>query len=174
MAIILDGSNASTVGLLNAKTAQNSTSGTAIDFTGIPANAKRITVLFNGVSTSGTSPIVVQLGTSGGFVTSGYAGSSANQNGSGNAYGSTSAGLGVDTPSAGSLGSTVTRVGVLQAMNVSGNSWVSSSIIAYSNTANGQYSASSVSLSGVLDRVRITTAGGTDTFDAGSVNVLYE
>jgi hypothetical protein len=32
----------------------------------------------------------------------------------------------------------------------------------------------SVTLSGTLDRVRITTVGGTDTFDAGSINILYE
>lgn len=29
-------------------------------------------------------------------------------------------------------------------------------------------------LSGTLDRVRITTANGTDTFDAGTINILYE
>jgi hypothetical protein len=32
----------------------------------------------------------------------------------------------------------------------------------------------SVTLSGVLDRMRITTVNGTDTFDAGTINVMYE
>ena len=32
----------------------------------------------------------------------------------------------------------------------------------------------SVTLSGALDRVVLTTVGGTDTFDAGSVNIIYE
>jgi hypothetical protein len=35
-------------------------------------------------------------------------------------------------------------------------------------------SAGTKTLSGTLDRVRITTANGTDTFDAGSINILYE
>ena len=36
------------------------------------------------------------------------------------------------------------------------------------------YSASTVTLSATLDSVRITTVNGTDTFDAGSINILYE
>jgi hypothetical protein len=32
----------------------------------------------------------------------------------------------------------------------------------------------SVSLSGSLDRLRLTTTGGTDTFDNGTINILYE
>jgi len=162
------------LGLIGSGTAQNSTSGTALDFTGIPAAAKRITVLFNGVSTSGTSPVIVQAGTSGGMVTSGYVGSSTNQNAGGVAYGATTAGLGVDTPGAGSLVGTVTRVGILQLMNVTGNAWVATSILAYSNTAGVEYSASAITLSGTLDRLRVTTVNGTDTFDAGNVNILYE
>ena len=34
--------------------------------------------------------------------------------------------------------------------------------------------AGRVTLSGALDRVRVTTVNGTDTFDAGSINILYE
>jgi hypothetical protein len=37
-----------------------------------------------------------------------------------------------------------------------------------------QYASGGVALGGALDRVRITTVNGTDTFDAGSINILYE
>ena len=163
-----------TQALVNSKTAVASTSGTAIDFTAIPAGVKRVTVMFSGVSTSGNSAIVAQLGTSGGFVTSGYAGSSTNQNGGGTSYGSTTVGLGVDSSGAGALSAAVTRVGKLELVNVSGNTWVSTSIIGYTNAANVEYSASSVTLTGTLERLRVTTVNGTDTFDAGSINILYE
>ena len=66
MAINLDGNGLNTTGLINSATAQNSTSGTSIDFTGIPSGVKRITVMFNGVSTSGTSILLIQGGTSSG------------------------------------------------------------------------------------------------------------
>ena len=45
---------------ITAGTAVASTSGTSIDFTGIPSWVKRITVMFNGVSTNGTSNIQIQ------------------------------------------------------------------------------------------------------------------
>ena len=64
--------------ILTSGTAQASTSGTAIDFTGIPSWAKRITVMFNGVSTNGTSNPQIQLG-SGSPTTSGYTGYNARQ-----------------------------------------------------------------------------------------------
>jgi len=74
MTITLDGSNLNTVGVINSKTAVASTSGTSIDFTSIPSGVKRITVMFNGVSTSGTSNTQVQIG-SGSVETSGYSSS---------------------------------------------------------------------------------------------------
>ena len=49
-------------GQLVSGTAVASTSGTSIDFTGIPSWVKRITVMFNGVSTSGTSFKQIQIG----------------------------------------------------------------------------------------------------------------
>ena len=54
-------------------TAQNSTSGTSIDFTGIPSWVKKITVMFNGVSTNGASNLRIQLGSTT-MQTSGYSG----------------------------------------------------------------------------------------------------
>ena len=76
MTVVLDGSGIVTTGVINSGTAVASTTQTAIDFTGIPAGVKRVTVLFNGVSTNGSSGIQVQLGISSGLVTSGYLGAS--------------------------------------------------------------------------------------------------
>ena len=62
-----------TIQLLRLETAQNTTSGTSIDFLNIPSWAKKITVIFNGVSTNGTSNFLLQIG-AGAIETSGYLG----------------------------------------------------------------------------------------------------
>jgi hypothetical protein len=151
---------------ITAATAVASTSGTSIDFTSLPAWVKKITVMFNGVSTNGSSNLLVQIGDSGGIENTGYASGAFDpsvtahstigfiaspQNASGNAWG-----------------------GAMTLSNLSGNVWVSNGAIA---TGSGGYFSSfggAKELSATLDRVRITTVNGTDTFDAGSVNILYE
>lgn len=162
MPATITGSQNGTVGLINAATAQNSTSGTAIDFTGIPAGVKRITVMFSGVSTNGGSPYQIQLGTSGGFVTTGY-----------------TSGVNVTTSTTGllvvrNLNSSSLQSGILTIANISGNNWVSSSVVGANGGNVVEPAFGAVSLSGTLDRVRITTVNGTDAFDAGSINILYE
>jgi hypothetical protein len=54
------------------------------------------------------------------------------------------------------------------------NTWSSFHSMALSNLANTLNGAGSVTLSATLDRIRITTVNGTDTFDAGSINIAYE
>jgi len=153
-------------GRMTLATAQNSTSGTSIDFTSIPSWVKRITVMFDGVSTNGTSPICIQLGDSGGIETTGYNGGSTNQTPS---YVANTVGLNINagtTAAAQIMGHAILT-------NISGNTWVLSSgsqISANNITAAGGSKATSAT----LDRVRITTVNGTDTFDAGSINILYE
>lgn len=155
---------------LTQATAQASTSGTSIDFTGIPSWAKRVTVMLSGVSTNGTSIVQIQIG-SGSFVTTGYSsmcgatGITSNNTGNSGAF---STGIPLDgyAPTG-----TTTRTGILTLANVSGNVWVGSGVIYATNI---DYAAGGVTLSGALDRVRITTVNGTDTFDAGSINILYE
>jgi hypothetical protein len=142
-------------------------SGTAVNFTGIPSWAKRVTVMFSGVSTNGTSGILMQIG-SGSVQTSGYLGSGS---GSSSSVGSTSYTTGVGIRS---LVATYLVHGKAEFANITGNSWVCSSLVANSANAETFYSGGSVTLSGVLDRVRITTVNGTDAFDAGSINILYE
>jgi len=158
-------------GAITSATAQASTSGTSIDFTGIPSWVKRITVMFNGVSTSGTSVIQIQIGSTT-FTTTGYVSSAGAVNsGTGQAGSTTGFALTSGTAAASSQSGAIT----LSLLNTSTYNWVSSGTLQYTTTTGAMYmSAGTITLSGVLDRVRITTVGGTDTFDAGSINIMYE
>jgi hypothetical protein len=174
MAITLDGSNLTTVGVINSGTVQNSTSGTSIDFTGIPSGVKRITVMFNGVSTNGTSILLVQLGDSGGIETTSYVSqvasvfSSTNNTTRGSSF-TTGFGL-YGNPS----DATYAFTGVLSIFNITGTTFLASGSSLESTNPSASTLSGSKTLSATLDRVRITTVGGTETFDAGSINILYE
>lgn len=158
---------------LTSGTAQASTSGTSIDFTGIPSWVKRITVMFSGVSTNGSSSISIQLGTSGGIVSSGYLGSGCFVQPSNTTSSSTATAQFLASMNVAS--STVFHgTSTLNLLNSATNLWSFQSVGARSDNAANIFGAGSVTLSGVLDRIRITTANGTDTFDAGSINILYE
>jgi len=157
-------------GTIASGTAVASTSGTSIDFTGLPSWVKRITVMFAGVSTSGTSLVEVRLGTSSGFVATGYLGASGNIDAA--AVGSTTSSTGMRTDNIGNAG--LARNGIFTCVLLTGNTWAATSIMANSTTALLGFAGSSIALAGTLDRVRITTVGGTDTFDAGSINIMYE
>jgi hypothetical protein len=152
---------------LTLGTAQASTSGTAIDFTGIPSWVKRVTVMFNGVSTSSTSNYLVQIG-AGSVQSSSYFSASAQIQGGGNGVSSSSAGFVVRSANASS-----TNSGHMTLTLVSGFIWAASHCIA-EQTTSLLVGGGNVTLSGTLDRIRITTVNGTDTFDAGSINILYE
>jgi hypothetical protein len=156
------------IGAITQGTAVASTSGTSVDFTGIPSWAKQITVMFNGVSTSSTSNYLVQVGSTT-FQTTGYS-SRALRDGS-SAATSTAGFILTGSIAAGSLNGGLTTI-----TNISGNLWVFTSILADATGGNNSYAGGYMTsaLSGVLDRVRITTVNGTDTFDAGSINILYE
>lgn len=155
--------------LLVSGTAQATTSGTAIDFTGIPSWAKRITMMFVGVSTNGLSNHRVQLGTGGTPTTSGYG--SVGTRVYSTVTASASSG-GFDIPYDGAA---FTSGGLLTFAKQSGNTWVCSGIVSSTtSTVMSIQVSGSVPLSGILDMVRLTTVNGTDTFDAGSVNILYE
>ena len=148
-------------------TSQASTSGTSIDFTSIPSWVKRIMVMFNGVSTNGTSIKLVQIG-AGSVTTSGYL-SSSTTTGTTSATSATAVGYNFGT------NSTADAInGIMTIASFGSNVWVSSHAAYANSTPQGVFGGGTVTLSGTLDRVRITTVGGTDTFDAGSINILYE
>lgn len=161
-------------GRMVLETAKASTSGTSVDFTGIPSWAKRVTVMFDGVSTNGTSIIIVQLGTSAGFVTSGYNCSIFSYNiisGNGTAFSNVN---GIRTRD--NNAATNTWRGSFVFVTLGSNSWTTSgSFETVSGSGAGTASINcGFTLSGTLDRLRITTVNGTDTFDAGSINLLLE
>jgi hypothetical protein len=156
------------VGVLTSGTAVASTSGTSIDFTGIPSWVKRITVMFNGVSTNGSSENIIQVG-SGSVTTTGYLGSSSNLSSTATATSNYTTGFGIRETSASRLLS-----GNVTLTNISSNIWVCSGIIGTSAFANSYTVGGVITLGGTLDRIRITTVNGTNTFDAGSINILYE
>lgn len=176
MSVIIDGSAGVTTNTgavynsIQSATAQASTSGTSIDFTSIPSWVKRITIMFSGVSTIGTSNIQVQIG-AGSVTTSGYV-SSIVGGSTGNLLSGTTATSGFLCVQ--QLIATFLNNGHLVLTLANTNLWVASSVMTTSTLASGVIGGGSITLGGTLDRVRITTVNGTDTFDAGSINILYE
>jgi hypothetical protein len=149
-----------------------STSGTAIDFTSIPSWVKRITIMFDQVSTNGSSFPVIQIGDSGGVEALGYnATSSLVFSSPATALYTTSFTIRVDAVSGWVINGYVT----LNLLSSSANTWAIGGVLAAPTpSAYMTLVAGTKSLSATLDRVRITTVNGTDTFDAGSVNIMYE
>jgi hypothetical protein len=157
-----------TIQLLKLETSQATTSGTSKDFTGIPSWAKKITIMFNRVSTNGSSNIGIQIG-AGSVETTGYI---SNLGGINNTPGYFSGGTSLlivwFNPTTTSL-----MTGHVTLTLVSSNLWLHSGVLDNGITAMGVV-AGSKTISGTLDRLRITTVNGTDTFDNGSVNILIE
>jgi hypothetical protein len=174
MALVLSGDSPSLSGTyqggaITSGTAVASTSGTSIDFTSIPNWVTRITVILNGVSTSATSALLVQLGDSGGVEITGYASSVGSiATATASVTSATTGFIVADINSGGNATS-----GLVTIANISSNIWVSSGNTKSSTNVIG-YSAGDKSLSATLTTVRITTVNGTDTFDSGSINILYE
>lgn len=160
---------AANVGLVQG-TAQNSTSGSNIDFTGFPSWVRRITVMFNGVSTSSTSAVQVQLGTSGGFETTSYVGGATAAAAASAGFTSFTSGF---VLSFGADSATTTRHGAIVISNLSGNIWVCQGTLSSADLVRSSTVSYSKSLGGVLTQLRVTTTGA-DTFDAGSINIFYE
>jgi hypothetical protein len=165
-----NGTSWSSVAKIVSGTAVASTSGTSIDFTSIPSWVKRITIMLNGVSTNNTSLWQFQLG-AGSVTTSGYlCYEYSQQNGGTPAVNARTSGFVLNANNA-----SIIMYGSIVFQNITGNTWVASSTFTGTGAAATFWSTcGSIALSGTLDRVRITTVNGTDTFDAGSINILYE
>lgn len=158
-------------GTITSGTAVASTSGTSIDFTGIPSTAKRVTVMFDQVSLNGASEIMIQLGTSGGIQNTSYFGTCGFSGASNGSFAfSTGFVTFVDLAAAQAL-SGLANICLLSIATTGTWTYSGNFAQAASYTTNG---AGSKTLSGTLDRVRITTVNGTDTFDAGTINIMWE
>lgn len=139
------------------------TSGTAIDVTGIPTGVTDIEVEFVGVSTAGANSYMVQLGVSGSPVTSGYDTAS-----SGGAAAASTAGFVIWSNTA-----AVAYSGILKLTKVDTDTWVSSHamarLIAGSTISGGGHAV----ISGTINMLRLRSVPGTEAFDAGSIYVRY-
>lgn len=156
-------------GTITSGTAQASTSGTSIDFTGIPSTAKRITVMFNGVSTNGASNVVLLLGDSGGIETTGYIGAHTALSASSVSTVSTTTNITVySQASAADVFS-----GIATICLIGSNTWAASGTTAASVPRSTTFGYAKT-LSDTLDRIRISGGNGTDTFDAGTINIMWE
>lgn len=153
------------------KTLTASTSGTSVDFSSIPAGVRRIDIGFAGVSTSGSSLVRVRLGTGGTPETSGYAGASGETSASG--AGTINFTAGFDINDVGVAASVRHGLLTLVLMDPATNLWAISGNVGRSDTTVCVLIGGTKALAGVLDMVRITTVNGTDTFDAGSINIAY-
>jgi hypothetical protein len=151
-------------------TPQASTSGTSIDFTTIPSGTKRIDVMFNGVSVSGTSPIIVQLGDSGGAENSGYTGA---VSGMSSTVSTSTLSSGFALSDSGTSAAVLNGTLHLTLLNSSTFLWSATGLFGRSNSAAMFICGGIKALSAELDRIRITCVNGTDTFDAGSINIQY-
>jgi hypothetical protein len=139
-----------------------------VSFLNIPSWVKRITMMFSGVSLSGTSLPLVQMG-AGSIEITGYVSTGQSITGGvGGANASSTAGMVINDGGAANL-----KTGHMFLTHMGSNLWISSHSMRVT-TAACVFGAGDKTLSGTLDRVRITTVGGTDTFDAGSINILYE
>ena len=148
-------------------TAVTTTGVASVDFTGIPSWVKRITVMFNGLSFNGTSIPMIQLGDAGGVEITGYAGSAWIANTTNTAM---SSGFLISGASDGSYIFSGTVIITL----VGANAWTAFGNVSLINTPAVTVMSGAKTLSATLDRVRITTVGGLNTIDAGTINILYE
>jgi len=148
-------------------TAQSAT-GTSVDFTGIPSWVKRITVMYSTVSTNGSSPLVIRLGTSAGIENTSYVGCTWRSNTLNAQF---SSGFTIMPGSASS--SSISGVSTILSFG-SSNKWNWSSVVGDIGGTNVAHGGGTKDLPGTLDRIRLTTEGGSDTLDFGGINIMYE
>jgi hypothetical protein len=159
-------------------TAVASTSGTSIAFTGIPAWVERVTVMLSGVSLSGTDGIILQLGDSGGIETTGYVGNQfvTNDAGAINVGAFSSAFVLTSSGGGSAAGNLYSGQVILSLLDASTNTWVMNGSISpttSSGTARISIFSGGKPLSSTLTQLSIGRSG-TNTFDAGTINIMYE
>ena len=154
---------------INIKTPATTTSGTAIDITSIPSGTKYIVLSLYGVSTSGTSNLIVQIGDSGGIETSGYTTAVCAYNGTGLANKTDGWNMHIGVAAAGAYYGSL----VISLVDSSTNSWCGFGQLNNNNSAYMCHCVGGKDLSAEITQIRLTTTGGTDTFDAGNINIDY-
>ena len=155
-------------GQITLATAQTA-SGSAINFTGIPSWAKRITVMFNGLKTGVATLFEVTLGTSSGLETSGYRNSNISTNSSGTFAGDSTSGQYF----ARNYDSVQLSNGMITISLLGSNTWIITALSGtFDNADSVTSSGGSKTLAGTLDRIQITPSSG--SFTGGTINISYE
>jgi hypothetical protein len=157
---------------LTLETEKATTSGTTVEFTGIPSWVKRITMILNGVGPNGTNNLELQIG-NGSYATSGYDTLCSYVGGSTSSVSAFSGGFGIIVNNNSGL-----CYGRYTLDLVGGNKYIGSGVFHVHQVGVAQYTmqsaGSSPVLSGPIDRIRIAVIGGVNTFDSGSINIMYE
>ena len=150
-------------------------SSTAVDFNGangIPSWAKRVTVLFDQLGTTSTGVPIIKLGAASGIDSSGYnsiltstsAAASATKLSNTTGFEIVATGL-----------STNRIIGKYVLTNFEGDVWIiAGSMMPGMSVVGQQFIVGRKTLAGTLTRLQVTTTGMTDTFNAGSINIMYE
>ena len=123
--------------------------------------------VYNGVSTSAATNMLIQLGTSSSVETTGYvSGGSTTGN---NPTTSTSGFVIAINAAATTLSGSVTFY------LYGSNTWVCSGLLTRTDNGSGHTTGGTKTLSGTLDRIRLTVGNtATDSYDAGAVNIMWE
>jgi len=151
-------------------TVSTATGDATIDFTSIPSGVKHITVLGNQISTSGTSPVLFQLGDAGGFETAGYLGGEFNL-----AAQNLTSTAGFNVHSATAAAGLYNFVVNLFLLNSASNIWAMHGHMSRTDSAQIHSGNGSKTLSQELTQVRVTTNGGSETFDVnGGINIQFQ
>jgi hypothetical protein len=159
-----------TSGTVNAGAANPLSGGTAVSYTDIPSWVKKITIMFYNASTSGASNMQIQFGTGATptYTTSGYQGTALASTAAGNSASNSTTGFILN----GSAGAALLN-GIGTFTNVFGNTWAGTISMGQSDSARLMTTSAGIALGAALTAIRVTM-NGTDTFDAGSINILYE
>jgi hypothetical protein len=154
-------------------TVRSATTAFPLNFTNIPSWVKRITVMFASASPSLGNWFTIQLGTSGGIVTSGYLGSAFITTTGGITAMQNSSAINIYNNS-GSAADTMHGSVVLNLLDPATNTWTAMGLVSKSNALVMSYVTGSISLASALTQIRVTSDGGTGSLDAGSINIMYE
>lgn len=145
--------------------------GLVIEFLGIPDGVKRVDVIFGGVSLSGGSYGIIQLGDPSGFKTSGY-------NSGGAIVSSEPGGVALSGTSGILMGSGAgngnTTSGIVRIERLTSLEWVYSTCGGVDNLYFGVCAGGRVTLDGQLSKLQVLTLNGTDEFDSGKINISWE
>lgn len=148
-------------------------SGAFKDFSGIPSWARRVTLLLYGVSTTGASDLLIQLGSSATPLSSGYINCQSIFSWASGIIGATSAaGVPIYNNSASYLWTG--RI-VMDLLEPGLHNWIVTATLNNTQVAPSSVVSSGLApLTAALTMVRLTTASGVPTFDGGYASISWE